>query len=199
MLPRWAPRRSPASHTSRTTQGKNERFHQTLFRYLDKQPLADTLAELQAQVDAFDHIYNAQRPHQGLPGRITPLSAWEATPKADPPRPKPDRPVYQPPVPIRRPRPKPPADLPADTRIRTVSTAGTIHVDRVFYKLDVDHAFQQVLVVSDGNQAGDKIIVTDMHGEILAEHTRPAPGTTYVGNGRPRGRRPKTTEASPKS
>ena len=45
-----------------TTQGKNERFHQTLFRYLDKQPLADTLAELQAQVDAFDHIYNTQRP-----------------------------------------------------------------------------------------------------------------------------------------
>ena len=27
-----------------TTQGKNERFHQTLFRYLDKQPLAGTLA-----------------------------------------------------------------------------------------------------------------------------------------------------------
>ena len=26
-----------------TTQGKNERFHQTLFRYLDKQPLAETL------------------------------------------------------------------------------------------------------------------------------------------------------------
>jgi putative transposase len=80
-----------------------------------------------------------------------------------------------------------------------VSTAGTIHVDKVFYKLDVDHALQQVLVVSDGNQAGDKIIVTDLLGEILAEHTRPAPGTTYVGNGRPRGRRPKTAEASPKS
>jgi transposase InsO family protein len=45
-----------------TTQGKNERFHQTLFRYLDKQPLADTLAELQTQVDAFDHIYNTERP-----------------------------------------------------------------------------------------------------------------------------------------
>jgi transposase InsO family protein len=26
-----------------TTQGKNERFHQTLFRFLDKQPLAGTL------------------------------------------------------------------------------------------------------------------------------------------------------------
>ena len=56
-----------------TTQGKNERFHQTLFRYLDKQPLADTLDELQAQVDAFDHIYNTERPHQGLPGRVTPV------------------------------------------------------------------------------------------------------------------------------
>ncbi|WP_460624695.1 DDE-type integrase/transposase/recombinase [Isoptericola nanjingensis] len=32
--------------TKPTTQGKNERFHQTLFRYLDKQPLADTLEQL---------------------------------------------------------------------------------------------------------------------------------------------------------
>ena len=39
-----------------TTQGKNERFHPTLFRYLDTQPLADPLAELQTQVDAFDHL-----------------------------------------------------------------------------------------------------------------------------------------------
>ena len=30
-----------------TTQGKNERFHQTLFRWLDKQPLAASLEELQ--------------------------------------------------------------------------------------------------------------------------------------------------------
>ncbi|MFD4421308.1 integrase core domain-containing protein, partial [Agromyces sp. NPDC058484] len=72
-----------------TTQGKNERFHQTLFRYLDKQPLAATIAELQAQVDAFDVIYNTERPHQGLPGRITPQQAWDATPIAEPPRPRP--------------------------------------------------------------------------------------------------------------
>jgi putative transposase len=172
-----------------TTQGKNERFHQTLFRYLDKQPLAESLAELQAQVDAFDHIYNTQRPHQGLPGRITPLTAWEATAKADPPRPKPDRPVFEGPVPsrYRRPRPQPPADLPADTRIRTVSTSGAIGLDSVTYMVNVDHAFQQVLVVSDG----DKIIVTDLQGELLAEHTRPAPGIRYVGNGLPRGPRPK--------
>ena len=77
-----------------TTQGKNERFHQTLFRYLDKQPLAESLAELQAQVDAFDHIYNTERPHQGLPGRVTPLTAWEATPTAEAPRPNPHPPPH---------------------------------------------------------------------------------------------------------
>ena len=61
--------------------------------------------------------------------------------------------------------------------------------------VDAQRAFQQVLVVSDG----DKVIITDLEGEILAEHTRPAPGVKYVGNGRPRGPRPKTRQPSPKS
>lgn len=182
-----------------TTQGKNERFHQTLFRYLDKQPLADTLAELQAQVDAFDEIHNTQRPHQGLPGRVTPLTAWEATPKADPPRPTPDRPIFQPRPPATRHRPQPPVDLPADTCIRTVASVGTIGLDKVTYKVDVAHAFQQVLVISTGQQAGDTILITDLQGEILAEHTRPAPGIKYVGNGRPPGPRRKDPAVSPKS
>ena len=89
--------------------------------------------------------------------------------------------------------------MPADTRLRKVSSAGVVHVDKVFYKIGVEHAFKQVLVVTDTNQPGDKIITTDLHGEILAEHTPPAPGVTYVGNGRPRGRRPKNPEPSPKS
>lgn len=70
-----------------TTHGKNERFHQTLFRYLDKQPIAESLAELQAQVDRFDVIYNTQRPHRALPGRLTPQQAWDATEIAEAPRP----------------------------------------------------------------------------------------------------------------
>lgn len=73
-----------------TTQGKNERFHQTLFRFLDKQPLAATCEQLQAQVDEFDQIYNTERPHQGLPGRMTPQQAWIATEVAQPPRPAPE-------------------------------------------------------------------------------------------------------------
>src|ERR1700751_5678583 len=40
------------------TLGKVERLHQTLKRYLAKQPPARTLAELQGQLDAFRHYYN---------------------------------------------------------------------------------------------------------------------------------------------
>lgn len=180
-----------------TTQGKNERFHQTLFRYLDKQPIAESLAELQTQVDAFDYIYNTQRPHQGLPGRVTPLTAWETTPKAQPPRPQLDRQVFaeRTPSPYRLPRPQPPTDLPVNTSVRTIATPGTISLDSVTYMVDVQRAFEQVLVVCDG----DNIIITDLQGEVLAEHTRPAPGTNYVGNGRPRGPRPKPGQPSPMS
>jgi putative transposase len=185
-----------------TTQGKNERFHQTLFRYLDAQPLAESLEALQTQVDAFDHIYNTERPHQGLPGRVTPLTAWQATPKTDPPRPSPPQTsLFERSVSphSKRPRPSPPADLPADTRVRKVSSGGTVHVDKIFYKINVAHAFNQVLVITEGTQPGDKITITDLQGEILAEHTRPAPNITYVGNGRPPGRRPKNRTASPES
>ena len=76
-----------------------------------------------------------------------------------------------------------------------MSTAGTIGLDSVTYMVDAQRGFQQVLVVRDG----DTIIVTDLQGEVLAEHTRPAPGIKYVGNGRPRGPRPKTGKPSPKS
>ncbi|MFI6829699.1 hypothetical protein ACIBG5_21580 [Kribbella sp. NPDC050241] len=51
--------------------------------------------------------------------------------------------------------------------------------------VDGRRGFQQVLVIT----AGDKITVADLEGEILIEHARPAPGLTYVSNGRPRGPR----------
>ena len=68
-------------------------------------------------------------------------------------------------------------------------------LDGVNYMVGGQHGFQQVLVITDG----DKITVADLDGEILIEHTRPAPGVTYVGNGRPRGPRPKNPGTSPKS
>jgi transposase InsO family protein len=65
------------------TQGKIERFHQTLKKWLAKQPPATTLAELQTQLDTFQRIYNTERPHRALDG-LTPDKAYRATPKAAP-------------------------------------------------------------------------------------------------------------------
>ena len=87
-----------------------------------------------------------------------------------------------------------PSDLPADTHLKKLSTAGTFTLEKVTYMVNGQRARQQVLIVTDGNKTGDQIIVTDLQGEILIEHTRPAPGVTYVGNGRPRGLRPKHPE-----
>jgi putative transposase len=175
-----------------TTQGKNERFHQTLFRYLDKQPLADTLADLQAQVEAFDRIYNTERPHQGLPGRTTPQVAWDATDKAEAPRPHPHAPPVTGPAARRllarshtpRLRRSPePSELPADTSLKKLTSAGTFWRDGVHYRVGGQHGFERVLVIANSHT----ITVVDLNGEVLVEHTRPGPGIRYVGNGRPPG------------
>lgn len=63
------------------TQGKIERFQQTLKRWLEHQPTARTVAELQAQLDAFRVEYNELRPHRAI-GRATPAEAYAAIPKA---------------------------------------------------------------------------------------------------------------------
>jgi len=65
------------------TCGKIERLHQTLKRYLAKQPPAQTLSELQGQLDGFLHYYNHIRPHRAL-HRRTPLQAYSARVKAKP-------------------------------------------------------------------------------------------------------------------
>lgn len=65
------------------TQGKIERFHQTLKRWLTARPVATTLPELQQQLDAFSARYNERRPHRALE-RQTPGQAYRHTPKALP-------------------------------------------------------------------------------------------------------------------
>ena len=67
-----------------TTCGKVERFHQTLKRWLIRQPRAATLADLQAQLDTFVKEYNHHRPHRSLPHKATPATAYGGRPKAQP-------------------------------------------------------------------------------------------------------------------
>lgn len=164
-----------------TTQGKNERFHQTLFRFLDKQPLAESIGQLQGQVDQFDLIYNTQRPHQGLPGRTTPATAWESTAKADPPRPSH--------TPTSSPAP------PVEIRTTRVDTGGGISVRGITFQIGSQHAGQNTHVIIEP----DSVSFADEHGTIIVEHPWPPPGTRYVTNGKPRGRQPNPPKVSPMS
>ena len=65
------------------TQGKVERFHQTLKRWLESRPTATSVAELQVQLDVFRLDYNERRPHRAT-GRGTPAEAYRAIPKVRP-------------------------------------------------------------------------------------------------------------------
>jgi transposase InsO family protein len=65
------------------TQGKVERFQQTLKKWLRAQPPAATLRDLQAQLDEFTTTYNHTRPHRSLAKR-TPAEVYAARAKATP-------------------------------------------------------------------------------------------------------------------
>jgi transposase InsO family protein len=65
------------------TNGKVERFHQTLKKWLRNQPPVTTVRQLQTQLDTFRAYYNTVRPHRAL-GRRTPQQAYAARPKATP-------------------------------------------------------------------------------------------------------------------
>ena len=83
LLPILGIRQKNGSPGHPQTQGKTERFHQTLQRWLRARPPARTITELQRQLDEFRHHYNERRPHRAL-HRRTPGDAYRATPKATP-------------------------------------------------------------------------------------------------------------------
>lgn len=69
------------------TCGKVERFHQTQKKWLTAQPPAQTLAQLQRQLDRFRRYYNTVRPHRAI-ARRPPAIAYAARPKAQPTGPR---------------------------------------------------------------------------------------------------------------
>jgi transposase InsO family protein len=133
------------------TQGKIERFHQTLKQWIKGQPAATTIDVLNEQLTRFQTVYNQERPHRAL-HRHTPAEAYQALPKAEP-----------------RLR-----DGDEHWRVRydTVDQGGTITI-RYAGKLrhlgiGRPHAGTPVLLLMNGAHT----IVTTRHaGEILAEHT----------------------------
>ena len=180
-----------------TTQGKNERLHRTLFRWLDQQPLAGTIDELQQQVDRFDFIYNTERPHQGLPGRMTPQQAWDVTPTAQPPRPKPAPVTPVVPLPKNtntdRPRPTPPAPIAPGHRSLIVGRNGTVRLHNFRFQISTRRIGQTIHAHWD-----ETTVVFADADIVLAEHPWPPAGIVYVRSGTPR-RRPRNPQPSPKS
>src|SRR5215468_9853669 len=155
------------------TQGKVERFQQTLKNWLAAQhPQPATLAQLQALLDTFTSYYNTRRPHKSLPHRATPATAYAARPKAAP------------------------GDRSADThdRVRTdkIDTTGTVtlrHGGRL-YHLGTGRAHAQTHVL---------LLIQDLHvrvigaatGELLRDLTLD-PSRNYQPTSKPRRPKPKT-------
>ena len=68
-----------------TTQGKVERFQQTLKKWLRAQSFwPETIEQLQQLLDAFVDEYNHRRPHRSLPHRATPAALFDTMPRALP-------------------------------------------------------------------------------------------------------------------
>ncbi|WP_349903272.1 IS481 family transposase [Parafrigoribacterium humi] len=65
------------------TQGKVERFQQTMKKWLTAQASADTIEDLQTQLESFRAYYNTVRPHRSL-NRSTPAQAYAARTKIGP-------------------------------------------------------------------------------------------------------------------
>ena len=132
------------------TQGKIERFHQTLKRWLGQQPAARTLPELQGQLDAFRLAYDEERPHRAI-GRRTPGEAYRATPKAVPASPR------------ARGHLRLRYDVTDKKGAITLRRAGRLH----HLKIGAAHARRRVLAIVDERE----VTVVDLGtGEVLSSH-----------------------------
>jgi transposase InsO family protein len=87
LLPLLGVRQKNGSPGHPQTQGKIERFHQTLKRWLAAKPAAIDISELQNQLDEFRTDYNEKRPHRSN-DRSTPGDTYRATHKALPAAPR---------------------------------------------------------------------------------------------------------------
>jgi transposase InsO family protein len=79
------------------TQGKIERFHQTLKRWLAQRPRPATLPDMQALLDTFRSLYNTERAHRALRPHTTPAQALHRTTQSRPTRHRAHRALPHPP------------------------------------------------------------------------------------------------------
>jgi transposase InsO family protein len=155
------------------TQGKVERFQQTLKKWLRAQPNQPrTLAELQALIEIFIDVYNSQRPHRSLPHQATPATIYTTLPKATP---RTDRSTDTHDR-VRHDR----IDKAGSVTLRVAGRLRHIGVGRTYARTDVILLVQDLAVT----------IVNAATGEILRQLTID-PRKNYQPTGRPPGPTPK--------
>jgi transposase InsO family protein len=150
LLPLLGVRQKNGSAGHPQTQGKVERFHQTLQRWLRARPPARTLPELQRQLDEFREHYNEHRPHRAL-ARSTPGAVYRATPKTAPAGPRAQQ-HYR----LRYDRLDPKGRM-------TLRRAGRMH----HLAIGAAHARKRVLAFADDTQVTVADLIT---GEVLSRH-----------------------------
>ena len=134
-----------------TTQGKIERYHQTLKKWLKAQNQAPTIPDLQKQLNSFARIYNTERPHRAI-GRKTPNTAYNALPKAEP-----TKELFNQIWRVRHDK----VDSAGHTTLRHSGKLLHLGIGRA-------HKHQPILILIHANNT---IVINRDTGEIIAEHT----------------------------
>lgn len=151
------------------TQGKNERVHATLHKWLRARPAAPDLDSLNTLLTQFDQHYNQHRPHQSLQMRTPAQALTDGITATAPSPPAPTTPTTAAPPPLR-------------TYSIKVSSNGKARIRRTQIHIGAQHAGTHVI----GIQNGTTITITDHHGTILRTITT-QPGRTYYGSTQPSG------------
>jgi transposase-like protein len=156
------------------TCGKDERVHQTLQKWLNAQPPANTLTDLQAQLDRWRTKYG-QRHHQGIGGQ-RPAERWAAADKA----------------------PAETADQPEPTLIThpLATEGGKIGVDGHIICLGAEYSRAQFTAV----RTGDHVAIfhgQDLTRELTLDRTRRYQPSGTKPGGRRRHRIDPTAKAGP--
>lgn len=131
------------------TQGKVERFQQTMKKWIEHRPAPTTIEELQTLLEEFQHVYNTQRIHSAK--RSTPWTAYISAPK--------DTPSTQPPEPARFRTDR--IDKQGKVTLRYATRLYSIGVGRTHARTRV------VLIIKDRHI----IIVDKTTGEVLRDFT----------------------------
>lgn len=153
-----------------TTQGKNERFHRTLHKYLNARPPAASIAQLQSLVDEFDSYYNREREHQSLAEKSTPHEAWSRTPPALPPVPMIETIAAQNAT---------KATPPGEAQL-TVGKGGRITILGIPFRIGAPYLGQTIHAIWNHK----RIEFYDSTGTLIIGHPMPVKGTRYVAKGR---------------